>query len=107
MGTQDDIDRFKAEENRAKGRLGYVEKQYREGGNESREGLSPRDLEARDQQAGRLASERTNLEITIATREAQRQELERGRDAANKQAGVPQRADGRESPEPPSPAAPQ
>ena len=61
----------------------------------------------RDQQAGRLASARTDLEITITTREAERHELERGRDAADKQAGGPQRADGGESPPPPSPVAPQ
>jgi len=102
MSTQDDIDRLKAEEDKAKGRLGYVETQYRELRDGSRAGQSASELEARDLEAGQLTSARTNLEITINTREAERHELERGRDAADKQAGVPQRpADGEEVPPPP------
>ena len=106
MGTQDDIDRLKAEENRAKGRLGYVEKEYRELGGESRAGKSASDLEARDQEIGELASAHNNLENTINVREAERHELERGRDAANKQAGVPPREAGVDDAPPPQPGQP-
>ena len=92
MATDDDIERLKVAENRAKARLGYVEKQYKELRDESRDGSS-RELEARDERLGNLASERTNLQIRADVAEAQRHEFERGRDHAARQAGAAPRSD--------------